>query len=52
MRRHVRLVLALGFCACLLSMLAACGGGGGGGGGGGTGSSDWDTMVWDQDDWG
>jgi hypothetical protein len=32
----------------LLFVLPVCGGGGGGGSGG---SSDWDQMVWDQDDW-
>ena len=38
--------------------ISACGGGGGGGGGGGDGSSNppassdnWDSLVWDQDNW-
>jgi hypothetical protein len=31
----------------LIFVLPVCGGGGGGSGG----SSDWDQMVWDQDDW-
>lgn len=36
-------------------LLAGCSGGGGGGGGGNnspSGSSNWDEMVWDQDNWG
>ncbi len=36
-------------------LITACGSGGGGGGNNNSstpsGSSDWDTMVWDQDDW-
>ena len=41
----------------LLPLLALLGGCGGGGGGGSkvplppSGSSNWDQMVWDQDDW-
>jgi len=32
-------------------MLYGCGGSGGGGGGSSS-SSNWDEMVWDQDNWG
>ena len=47
------------FALCLLvlaGLLAGCGGGGGGdldGGsdGGDGGSSNWDQLVWNQDDW-
>ncbi len=37
----------------LLIFLTACGGGGGDGDGDGppAGSSNWDQMVWDHDDW-
>lgn len=34
-----------------LSVLAACGGGGGDTPQQPTGSSNWDSMVWDQDNW-
>lgn len=38
-----------------LTVLISCGGGGGSGGGGSSSnqnqSSNWDTMVWDQDNW-
>ena len=34
-----------------LSVLAACGGGGGDVPPPQQGSSDWDTMVWNQDNW-
>ncbi len=46
-----------GFLAVLslLLLLPACGGGGGSNAGGESpppgGSSEWDTMIWDQDDW-
>jgi len=44
--------LRLVFAFALAVSLSACGGGGGGGGGGGTtGSSNWDELVWDQDNW-
>jgi hypothetical protein len=34
-------------------LLDSCGGGGGGGGGGTPApSSNWDSMVWDQGNWG
>ena len=36
------------------AVLTGCGGGGGGGTGttpAPSGSSDWDTLVWDQDNW-
>ncbi len=53
MSKRVRqwVILGLG-----LFMLAACGGGGGGGGGGSTtttptAESQWDQMIWDQDNW-
>jgi len=45
----------LAFFLIIISFIASCGGGGGGGGGTDpvdTSSSDWDSMVWDQDDWG
>ena len=35
----------------LLALLGACGGGGGGAAPPAGGSSDWDQMVWDQDNW-
>jgi hypothetical protein len=38
----------------LMLGLTGCGGGGGGGGApppAPSGSSNWDTMVWDQDNW-
>lgn len=38
-----------------LTALAGCSSGGGGGGGEAaapTGSSNWDSMKWDQDNWG
>ena len=41
---RLRLLTVMG----LLLLLAGCGGGGGGGD---ESSSDWDEMVWDQDDW-
>jgi len=47
--RRYALLLFMG-----LLFITACGGGGGGGGGATpppTGSSDWDSMVWDQDNW-
>ena len=37
-----------------LMALAGCSGGGGGGGGASappTGNSNWDALVWDQDNW-
>ena len=51
--KNFKKLLSLLFMALAIT---ACGGGGGGGGDGGTtpppaGSSDWDTMVWDQDNW-
>ncbi len=42
----IKTVLLLAFVA----VLAGCGGGGGDGGA--QGSSNWDEMVWDQDNWG
>lgn len=38
----------------ILSVLIGCGGSGSGGGGDGehpTGSSNWGTLIWDQDNW-
>lgn len=38
-----------------LVVLGGCGGGGGGGSStpaAPTGSSNWDSMIWDQDNWG
>ncbi len=46
----IKIVLSL----TLAVLATACGGGGGGGGGSNSapaGSSNWDTMVWDQDNW-
>ena len=40
----IRLLMMVG----LLLLLGGCGSGGGNGD---EGSSNWDTMVWDQDDW-
>lgn len=40
----------------LSAFIVGCGGGGGGGGGSSStptpSSSEWDTMKWDQDNWG
>jgi hypothetical protein len=44
-----KLLLFLMAFGMLVTLMAACGGGGGGGGG--DGSSNWDELVWDQDDW-
>ncbi|WP_345990344.1 hypothetical protein WCX18_05260 [Sulfurimonas sp. HSL1-2] len=40
------------FLAILAVTAIAIYGCGGGGGGSSSGSSDWDTMTWDQDNWG
>ena len=45
--RRLRLLTLMG----LLLVLASCGGGGGGSSVDETGSSNWDEMVWDEDDW-
>ena len=39
------------FILFVLAMLAGCGGGGGGAPPPSTGSSNWDALVWDQDNW-
>ena len=39
------------FILFVLAMLAGCGGGGGGTPTTPTGSSNWDALVWDQDNW-
>jgi hypothetical protein len=48
--RHVLAALVIG------AVMVLCGCGGGGGGGGSTGaappSNSWDSMVWDQANWG
>ena len=43
----IKTILALAF----VTLLSGCGGGGGSGGGGSGSSSNWDEMVWDQDNW-
>lgn len=48
MKTIFKLLAMLFIC---LSVLSACGGGGGDAPPPQQGSSDWDTMVWDQDDW-
>ena len=45
-----RMATALAIGAALL--LGSCSGGGGGGGGTPTPSNNWDSMVWDQGNWG
>jgi hypothetical protein len=47
----------LAFILTIIGFLSSCGGGGGGPDPEppppvDTSSSDWDSMVWDQDDWG
>ena len=49
MKKYLAIILAL-FLALFLFM-PACGGGGGGDDGGSE-SSNWDQLVWDEDDWG
>ena len=49
MRRHLRLLLAVGVLAALFFPLAGCGGGGGSNGGAST--SNWDAMIWDTGTW-
>ncbi len=44
---HKRKRIGIWFALLLSLLLSACGGGGGGN----SGSSNWDSMVWDQDDW-
>jgi hypothetical protein len=46
-----RLALVLSVLGLLAFLLPACGGGGSGDGNGVVPSSDWDEMVWDQDNW-
>jgi len=48
LKRTVGVLLLL---SIVLLFLTACGGGGGSGGSTPTGSQDWDTMVWDNDNW-
>jgi len=53
---HDKLKIAVLVVLSLIA-LAGCSGGGGGGGGSGAapppaGSSNWDALVWDQDNWG
>lgn len=53
-RRFVRFLAPLLLFACL-AVLSACGGGGGGGDDDvvnqAQANSNWDTLVWDRDDW-
>ncbi|GMQ87838.1 MAG: hypothetical protein BMS9Abin08_1048 [Gammaproteobacteria bacterium] len=52
MNQLIRVKLLLPVALAIL--IAGCGGGGGGGNNNNppAGSSNWDTMVWDQDNWG
>lgn len=58
MKRQLAVILFVGLFAAYIIwstfIVAGCGGGGGGGGGvlPAAGSSNWDEMVWDQDNWG
>ncbi len=59
MKRQLAFILFVGLFAAyvFLSTLIVAGCGGGGGGGGGVvppaaAGSNWDEMVWDQDNWG
>ncbi len=46
MKRHLRLLLAIGVLAALSFPLAGCGGGGGS-----TADNNWDSMEWDSGTW-
>jgi hypothetical protein len=37
--------------ACLAMVLTACGNGGGGGGNRSADNANWDTLIWDQNQW-
>lgn len=54
--RIKRTVIALHLALSLVLLLGACNGGSSGGSGGSgpppaTGSSNWDELVWDEDNW-
>jgi len=48
MRRLINIKVLLPLA--LAALISGCGSGGGGGGGA-VPSSNWDTLVWDQDNW-
>ena len=50
MKRHLRLLLALGVLAALFFPLAGCGGGGGSGNNQAV-DNNWDAMEWDNGTW-
>ena len=51
MKNRWRFLTLLGVLTAFLVLGVISCGGGGGGGQPPAGSSNWDTMVWDKDDW-
>lgn len=50
-RKVFKLTSAAIFILLFLVAVTGCGGNGGGGSASNGDGSDWDTMVWDQDNW-